>query len=180
MKAALIVVDVQNDFVTGSLPVPGAKDAMVKINHLIKEFESKDHPIFFSKDFHPAEHCSFVSQGGSWPAHCVVGSRGADLADGLDVPLGGKVIVFKGTSEHIDAYSAFDGTALDALLKGRGVDTVLVVGLATDFCVRATVLDACRLGYSVLVPVEGIAGVTKAGVERSVHDMLRAGALLVV
>ena len=106
--------------------------------------------IVASRDAHPADHCSFVGQGGPWPPHCVEGTAGAELESRIAaLPL--DLVVAKATARDRDAYSAFDGTGLAAMLRARDVDRVAVGGLATDHCVRATVLDALAAGFAVTV-----------------------------
>ena len=147
----LLVVDVQNDFLPGgSLAVPDGDAVVPVLNQCIALFGGKQLPIFASRDWHPADHCSFHAQGGPWPPHCVAGSTGAAFAPGLKLPTGTTVISKADSREH-DAYSAFGGTDLDAQLTAAGIKRLFVGGLATDYCVLQTTLDALTLGYEVVL-----------------------------
>jgi nicotinamidase/pyrazinamidase len=168
---ALIIVDVQNDFLPGgALAVPEGDKVIPVINDLSREFEI----VFTTQDWHPANHCSFAaSHPGKkigdrilidgqeqilWPVHCVQNTHGAELAAGLrpNVITGG-VHISKGTDERVDSYSGFfesqrkRATGLHELLRQHGAEDLTIVGLATDYCVKATVLDARDLGFNVTV-----------------------------
>jgi nicotinamidase/pyrazinamidase len=152
---ALIVVDLQNDFVTGSLAVPDAQDVTEPINRLAEGFNRAGATVIATKDWHPPAHCSFSPNSGLWPIHCVQGSSGADLVSGLRTDVI-DTIIHKGMSESADSYSGFrdDGgrrTGLSGLLRERGVTRVFVVGLALDFCVKATADDAADLGFETYI-----------------------------
>lgn len=153
---ALIVVDMQNDFVTGSLAVPGASSIVPQVNGLIDKFWSSGLPVFYTACWHPEDHCSFVAQGGPWPPHCIANTRGADMVEGLRVV---GTVIYKGTSSNKDAYSGFDGTTLHDYLNKRNVVRVLVCGLATDYCVKATSLDAVKNGYETVLILDAVKGV---------------------
>jgi nicotinamidase/pyrazinamidase len=156
-KRALLVVDVQNDFVSGALPVPGAASVLPFINRAIAAFARDKQAItFYSKCYHVPDHVSFVAQGGKWPPHCIIGTDGAELARGLDIYQPPRIIA-KGIDG--EAYSAFDGTPLARLLHFYGVRSVYVCGLATDYCVRATALDAVKHGFDTCVLLDAVAGV---------------------
>ena len=156
---ALIVVDVQRDFLPGgSLPVPDGDAVVTPINLLLRRFEKEDLPIFATRDWHPQDHCSFVDRGGSWPPHCVQDSTGSEFAPTLRLP-NDATIVSKGTHPVADAYSGFDGTDLELRLKEAGVRRVIVGGLATDYCVLATVRDAVAAGFDVVVVDDAIRAV---------------------
>ena len=147
---ALLIVDLQRDFLPGgALAVRKGDTAVPVMNRYIDSAVQSGIPIFASRDWHPPNHCSFVSRGGIWPPHCVAHTEGAELAPGLKLP-SNATIVSKATREDADAYSAFDGTDLDKMLQARGVSRLWVGGLATDYCVLATVLDARKAGYDVL------------------------------
>jgi nicotinamidase/pyrazinamidase len=144
---ALIVVDVQNDFCPGgALAVPCGDAVVEPINRLASESSF----VVATRDWHPADHGSFAEQGGRWPVHCVAGTPGAELHAGIDTSLVGAVID-KGQARDREGYSGFEGTELERLLRGRGVDSVDVTGLALDYCVKATALDARRAGFDVTV-----------------------------
>ena len=177
-RDALIVVDVQEDFVTGSLAVPEARAIVPAVNRCAALFASRHAAVFASRDWHPADHVSFRSHGGAWPAHCVAGTSGARFARGLRLPRSAR-IVSKATLHDHEAYSAFDGTFLHDELRDHGIRRLFVCGLATDYCVRATVLDGCRLGYDVLVLEDAIRAVEPNGGAAAREDMRRAGARFV-
>ncbi len=148
-RKALIVVDVQNDFCPGgSLAVANGDEVVAPLNKLMKEFLDRGQPVFKTRDWHPAKTKHFVAYGGTWPVHCVSGTRGAEFhADLIDDPR--ITIISKGTTESADGYSGFDGTNLAQSLREQGVVEVWVGGLATDYCVKHTVLDARREGFAV-------------------------------
>jgi nicotinamidase/pyrazinamidase len=175
---ALLVVDLQADFVSGSLAVRGAERIVPVMNRYAGRFRAHGLPVFATRDWHPADHVSFEEQGGLWPAHCVAGTRGAQLAAGLDLGPD-TVIVSKGASAAVEAYSGFEGTSLDALLRKAGAKRLFVGGLATDYCVLHTVHDALRLGYCVMLLVDAIRAVDETpddGVV-AVRGMVRLGAV---
>lgn len=160
---ALFIVDLQNDFCEGgALPVTGGKATIPYVNELMKEFARQDLPILASLDWHPPVTPHFKKDGGMWPEHCVHGSTGASFAEGLREELIGKIF-FKGTEAVEGGYSAFDGASngkkLVEYLNEEGIDELYVVGLATDYCVKATVLDALKNGFKVVVGSKGIAAV---------------------
>ncbi|HKZ77807.1 MAG TPA: isochorismatase family protein, partial [Pyrinomonadaceae bacterium] len=147
-KRALIVVDVQNDFCPGgALPVAHGDEVVGPLNKLIEEFLSRGEPVFKSRDWHPPTTKHFTAYGGTWPVHCVQNTHGAqfhpDLLDDIHIR-----VVSKGLGDE-DCYSAFDGTDLDLQLRRLGVEELWIGGLATDYCVKNTVLDGLRHGYNV-------------------------------
>jgi nicotinamidase/pyrazinamidase len=174
---ALIIVDYQNDFARpdGALSVPAGEEVADHINALAR---SGDYELVLAtRDWHPPEHGSFTEQGGIWPVHCVRGTPGAELHPALDTgPL--DAVVDKGQDPGTEGYSAFDGTALAETLRARGVDAVTVVGLATDYCVKNTALDALREGFAVRVDRAGIRGVDvrPGDSERALEELAAAGA----
>jgi nicotinate phosphoribosyltransferase len=152
---ALLIVDVQNDFLPGgSLAVPQGDDVVPALNHYSKAFLGRNLPVFASRDWHPANHCSFTEQGGPWPPHCVAETKGAQFASGLS--LTDATVISKATAPESDAYSAFENTDLDSRLKQAGVKRLFVGGLATDYCVLNSVRDAIRLNYSVVLLEDAI------------------------
>jgi len=149
LPAALIVVDVQVDFCPGgALAVKHGDQVVPPLNRVIEVFEGLGAPVFFTRDWHPPDHISFRSQGGLWPPHCVQGSPGAKFYPELLVPRDARVIS-KGDRPSTEAYSGFQGTDLEAQLKELRVNELFIGGLATDYCVRETALDALRAGFSV-------------------------------
>lgn len=183
-RAALLLVDVQNDFCPGgALPVPQGDRVVPILNRYIEQFAVADLPIFASRDWHPPVTKHFKAYGGLWPPHCVQNTPGAAFHPGLKV--GPAVtIVSKGMDPEQNAYSAFqafssDGTPFDKLLRSAGVEHLYVGGLATDYCVRASVLDALRAGFQVTLLEDAIQGVEvqPRDSERAVEEMSHAGAL---
>lgn len=175
----LLIVDVQQDFLPGgSLAVHGGNEVVPVLRRYLARFEAKGLPVFASRDWHPANHCSFRDQGGVWPPHCRAGSPGAGAPSDLHLPPSA-VIVHKATAADKDAYSAFEGTTLDADLRARGVRRLFVGGLATDYCVLNTVRDAVSLGYPVVLLTDAIRAVNvRPGDGANAEaEMLRLGAL---
>lgn len=175
---ALLLVDVQNDFLPGgALAVPDGDDVLRPLNRYIFLFQEKHLPIFASRDWHPANHASFQGFGGRWPPHCVAGSRGAAFATGLNLPCSA-VIVSKATSPIADSYSAFEGTDLEPRLRGRQVNRLFIGGLATDYCVLHTVKDALACGFGVLLLSDAVRAVnaTPDDGDRALEKMARLGA----
>ncbi len=180
VKDALIVVDMQRDFMPGgALPVQEGDKIIPRLNQYIRLFFEKGLPVFFTRDWHPPDHISFKDQGGVWPPHCVQDTEGAKFHPDLYIPPDNRFIISKGTSRDFDAYSGFQGTMLDQLLKERGTKRVFVGGVATDYCVKNTVLGAINLGYEAFLLLDGIKGVdVKQGdSQRAIEDMLGAGAV---
>ncbi len=156
---ALIVVDVQNDFLPGgALPVSDGDAVVPVLNRYIAAFAEIGLPIYASRDWHPADHCSFEAQGGVWPVHCVAESAGARLAADMQLP-DATVIVDKAISKEKDAYSAFEGTMLEDDIRRNQSDRLFIGGLATDYCVLNTVRDAAALGFRVVVLRDAIRAV---------------------
>jgi nicotinamidase/pyrazinamidase len=170
---ALIVVDVQNDFCPGgALAVPDGDAVVEVVNRLADEASF----VVATRDWHPPDHGSFSVEGGVWPVHCVRGTPGAELHPRVDQ---GQidVIVDKGEVHDKEGYSGFEGTSLERLLRDRGVDDVDVVGLALDYCVKATALDARRAGFGVTVHrgATRAVEVSPGDGERAVEELRAAG-----
>jgi nicotinamidase/pyrazinamidase len=174
---ALIVVDVQRDFCPGgALAVPRGDEVVPVINRLLV---LTDWLTVATRDWHPADHCSFRAQGGIWPPHCVAGTDGAAFHPALDRARIHHV-VSKAVTRDSEAYSGFQGTDLAALLAWRGIRRAFVCGLATDYCVKATALDARRAGLDVVVFEDAIRGVeVKPGDCVKAIDEMRASAIVV-
>jgi len=196
---ALILVDIQNDFLPGgALAVPQGDEVVPVANALAERFEI----VVATQDWHPADHASFAAEHPGraigevvdldglaqvlWPVHCVQGSAGADFAAGLDRARWAAVFP-KGTERTVDSYSGFfdngrrGDTGLAAWLTARGVDEVFVMGLATDYCVKATALDAAALGFATRLVLEGCRGVELApgDIARATAAMKEVGVLIV-
>lgn len=161
---ALLIVDVQNDFCPGgALGVPGGDRVVEPLNRAAERFRAAGLPVFASRDWHPAVTRHFREYGGTWPPHCVQGTTGAGFHPGLRLPAG-TLVVSKGTDPGLDSYSAFegvleDGTSLASCLERLGVGHIFIGGLATDYCVRSSALDAVRAGLRVTVLTDAVAGV---------------------
>jgi nicotinamidase/pyrazinamidase len=182
-RPALIVVDVQNDFCPGgALAVPGGDRVVPVLSSVARRFEAAGHPVYASRDWHPPDTTHFRTSGGPWPPHCIAGSAGAALHPDLRLPAS-RILVSKGQDGADAGYSAFDGVTddgrrLEEDLRERQVSELVVGGLATDYCVRATVLDARRAGFPVTVILDGVAGIEPQDAARALDDMRRAGALV--
>jgi nicotinamidase/pyrazinamidase len=177
---ALIIVDVQNDFCPGgALAVPEGDQIVPIINKYIGKFVSKNALVVATRDWHPKNHVSFKEYGGLWPVHCVQNSWGAEFHPMLTLPKNA-IIVSKAYEPNVEAYSGFQGTGLDKMLKERRVKRLFVCGLATDYCVKATVLDGLKLGYEVYLLVDAIKGVNvrPGDSEEAINEMVKAKARL--
>jgi len=182
-KKALILVDVQNDFCPGgALAVPDGDRVVAPLNRAAKIFAAAGLPVFATRDWHPPQTRHFQPYGGLWPVHCVQGSTGAEFHPDLRLPAG-TILLFKGIDEHRDGYSAFDGvsetgTNFSELLKKNEIDHLYIGGLATDYCVRTTVLDARACGLAVTVLIDAVAGVDlqPGDSDRALAEMRAAGA----
>jgi nicotinamidase/pyrazinamidase len=179
-KRALIVVDVQNDFCPGgSLAVAQGHEVVTPLNKLIEEFLERCEPVFKTRDWHPEQTKHFAAYGGDWPVHCVQNTKGAefhpDLIDDMHIR-----VISKGLGDE-NCYSGFDGTDLALQLQRLGVEEVWVGGLATDYCVKNTVLDALKEGFRVKAVEDAMRAVElKPGDgERAIKEMQAAGAELV-
>lgn len=156
---ALIIVDVQNDFLPGgALPVPQGNEVVDPLNRYSQEFAKRSLPIFATRDWHPEDHCSFNTHGGGWPPHCVAGTPGANFPPALRLPKEAQT-VSKGAYRADQGYSAFEGTNLTNRLRMHGCRRLFIGGLATDNCVRATALDALRLGFDVVILQDAVRAV---------------------
>lgn len=193
-KSALIAIDVQNDFCPGgALAVVDGDKVIAPLNEAARRFAAAGALVIATQDWHPAGHCSFASSGRTpaegevlWPDHCVQGTAGADFHRDLDVkPI--TLIVRKGFRPSIDSYSAFfendrtTTTGLAAYLNALGVETVYLGGLATDYCVFFSAMDAVKLGLSVYLLRDAIRGVNypEGSVEKALHEMKNAGVMTV-
>jgi nicotinamidase/pyrazinamidase len=182
-----VVVDVQNDFAdpAGSLSVAGGETIIPTVNRETAMATAAGATVVFTRDWHPPSTPHFAKDGGIWPVHCVADTWGAELHPALSVPPGTPSI-HKGVSGE-DGYSGFTmrhpttgeerATDLEAVLRERGVERVVVVGLATDYCVKATALDAIRLGFDTSVLTDAVAAVdlVPGDGERAIEEMRDAG-----
>jgi nicotinamidase/pyrazinamidase len=175
MAEALLIVDFQNDFTPGgALGVDGGDEIAARLNELAAD--ARFELVVATRDWHPPDHGSFREQGGIWPVHCVRGTPGAELHPDLDRTLV-NVVVDKGQDVAADGYSGFEATLLEELLRAQGVDHVTIGGIATDYCVKNTALDALRLGFGVTVDSEAVRGVEVApgDSERALEEIRAAG-----
>ena len=176
---ALIIADIQNDFLPGgALGIAGGDHIIPTLQAYITAFQSHNLPIVLTRDWHPANHCSFQGQGGPWPIHCVAGSPGSLPPPNFPVPPTA-FIVRKAMLRDREAYSAFEGTTLHEHLRAEGIRRVFIGGLATDYCVLSTVKDALALGYKVCLLLDGIQAVNRHSDDgrKAVDEMLRGGAV---
>lgn len=197
---ALLIIDVQNDFCEGgNLAVKNSLEIIPVVNNLIKKFEKNNDFIIATKDWHPADHKSFASVSNTkvgeigtlnglpqvwWPDHCIENTKGSEFHKDL---LSVKNIVYKGNDPEVDSYSGFfdnnkiHKTKLDEILKENNIDTLYILGLATDYCVKFTVLDALSLGYKVYLVSDGCKGVNinPDDSEKAVEEMKNAGAVII-
>jgi nicotinamidase/pyrazinamidase len=156
---ALVIVDVQNDFLPGgSLAVPHGEEVVTVLNQWLDAAGAAGVPVFATRDWHPEDHSSFRTGGGPWPPHCIQNSHGAEFAPGLRLPPTA-TIVSAGSDRNLDGYSGFQGTDLESTLRARGVRRLFVGGIATDYCVLETVRDALSRGLEVIVLEDAIRAV---------------------
>ena len=181
--AALLIVDVQNDFCPGgALAVAEGDQVVAPLNREIERFRAAGRPVVASRDWHPAETTHFASGGGRWPPHCVAEGPGSAFHPELRLPPDA-IVVSKGTGPTEDAYSAFEardpsGRDLGAILRQHGVRRLVVGGLATDYCVRASTIDACREGFEVTLVEDAVRAVEvePGDGDRAIEEMREAGA----
>jgi nicotinamidase/pyrazinamidase len=174
---ALVIVDFQNDFTPpdGALAVPEGDLIAARVNELASS--GRFALVVATRDWHPPDHGSFARHGGVWPVHCVADSEGAELHAALDREQL-DVVIDKGQRPDTEGYSGFEGTELAQLLRERGVDSVTIVGLATDYCVKNTALDALREGFEVTIEGGAVRGVDvqPGDSERALAELRAAGA----
>ena len=174
MAKALLIIDFQNDFTAGgALAVPQGDEIADPVKRLAEHFQF----IAATRDWHPPDHASFETQGGPWPVHCVQGTHGADFHPAMkDVAVDAVVDVGQGRED--EGYSGFENSDLARILRENDVDEVYVCGLATDYCVRASTIDACREGFDVTVVEDAVRGVevNPGDSEQAFRDMRDAGA----
>ena len=174
MAKALLIIDFQNDFTSGgALEVPGGDEIAEPVKRLAGRLDL----VFATRDWHPPDHASFETEGGPWPVHCVQGTHCAELHPAMaDIRV--DEIVDVGAEREDEGYSGFEKSDLTQILRDRGVDRVAVCGLATDYCVRASAIDACAEGFEVTVVKDAVRGVdvNEGDSERAFQDMHDAGA----
>lgn len=176
MPEALLIIDFQNDFVPGgALAVEHGDEIAGRVRELMDS--GRFDLVVATRDWHPPDHASFVEQGGPWPPHCVQGTPGAELHDSLDRSRIDHVVDV-GSGQADEGYSGFEKSDLAEILRSAGIDAITVVGLATDYCVRASVLDALKEGFEVTVDRAGIRGIdaNPGDSDRALEEMAKAGA----
>jgi nicotinamidase/pyrazinamidase len=174
----LMVVDVQYDFLEGgALGIASGSSVIAPLNHALDVFIALHLPVVATRDWHPANHCSFHERGGPWPVHCVQGTHGADFHASLRLPAD-TIVVAKGADPAREAYSGFEGTDLAAILRRLGCRRLWIGGLATDYCVRASGRDALAAGFDVVVIEDGVCAVdvTPGDGARALDEPRQAGA----
>jgi nicotinamidase/pyrazinamidase len=183
---ALLAVDVQNDFCPGgALSVPRGDEIIPVLNRYLKYAEAKGWPVFLSRDWHPRKTSHFSKYGGAWPVHCVMDTKGARFHPRLRIPAR-HIQLYKGMDPKKDSYSVFqaqdeDGIPFAILLKVLGVDELLIAGLATDYCVKFTALDAVSSGLKVRVLGDAIRGVeVKPGDSRKAMTLMKSRGVVFV
>ena len=175
-KSALIVVDVQNDFCEGgALAAADTRSLMEPLQKYIEAERRNGTTIVYTQDWHPAEHSSFKENDGPWPVHCVAGSKGAELKPPLRA-VDGDIIIHKGASVNRPGYSGFESTDLAERLRRLDVSRVLVTGIATEYCVRATALDALGAGYETVVVSDLVRSVDPQQTQQVLEELRKAGA----
>ena len=182
-RDALIIIDVQNDFCPGgALAVADGDQVVPALNRYIAQFSAAGLLIVATRDWHPEKTRHFKAYGGLWPPHCIQGSKGAEFRADLALPKDA-VIVSAGMAPDEEGYSGFDGrddqgTGLADLLRARGVERIFVGGLATDYCVKHTVLDGLKQGFKVVLLEDAVRGVNldPDDSNRAIEEMSRAGA----
>ena len=176
---ALVIIDIQNDFLPGgSLAVPEGDQVIPVLNGYIDQFIERQLPVLATRDWHPSNHCSFIQQGGPWPEHCIAGTRGAEFASDLHLPA--SVNVFsKATDADQDSYSDFANPTFKKQLDNMEVRRLFIGGLATDYCVLSTVRDALNYHYKVLLLIDAIRAINvrQQDGENAINEMIQKGAM---
>jgi nicotinamidase/pyrazinamidase len=174
MARALLIIDFQNDFTAGgALEVPDGDAIAEPVTRLAKALDV----VVATRDWHPPDHASFDTEGGPWPVHCVRDTHGARFHPAME-GIGLEAVVDVGRGREDEGYSGFEKSELAQILRDRKVDQVFVCGLATDYCVRASAIDACREGFDVTVVEDAVRGVevSEGDSERAFGDTREAGA----
>jgi len=182
-RAALLVIDVQVDFCPGgALPVPNGDLVIPVLNKYLELFNKRGTPIFASRDWHPQDSKHFIGNGGIWPPHCVQGSRGARFHPEIMLPKE-TIVISKGMAAWDNGYSAMqglteNGTPFTMLLRHMKLDRLFVGGLATDYCVKETVIEALQEGFGITLLIDAVRGVDlqRGNAELAIAAMVEAGA----
>ena len=174
---ALLVVDLQNDFCPGgALGVPEGDQIIPKVNNYVKLFLKKKFPVFVSRDWHPKDTKHFKQAGGPWPPHCIQNTEGSKFHPDFDIPKDA-IILSKGTNPALDGYSVFEARDLKnrsfiEILNSMGIDEIYIAGIATDYCIKMTSIDALKEGFVVHVLTDAIKGVDKNDSELSIKEIV--------
>lgn len=182
-NSTLIVVDLQNDFITGTLAVPNAERAALKCIQYAQMFKENGDPVVWTMDFHKKDHPSFKEQGGPWPEHCVINTWGQDLYPPVYSNVPGEITkVLKGYDK--ECYSGFESrdtlkSPLELFLYYGHTSNVFICGLATDYCVKATALDSAKLGFRTFVLTDACAGVAPDSTEKAYTELMANGVNLI-
>nr|WP_255454041.1 MULTISPECIES: nicotinamidase [unclassified Thermococcus] len=174
----MIVVDMQKDFMPGgALPVPDGDKIIPKVEEYIRRFKEKGALVVATRDWHPPNHISFKEQGGPWPKHCVQNTEGAKFVVKLPEDA---IIISKADKPDKEAYSGFEGTNLAEILKEKGIKKVYICGVATEYCVKATALDALKHGFDVYILKDAIRGINPEDEEKALKELEEKGAKIVM
>lgn len=180
-KDALLVTDIQNDFLSGgALPVSNGNEIIPILNDYINLFKSANARIFATRDWHPPNHVSFKEFGGLWPIHCVQNSEGAKFHSDLKLP-SDVTIISKATDPQHEAYSSFNGTNLAEELEKNSINRIFIGGLTTDYCIRYSVLDGLAAGFSMFVLSDAIRGINAKpdDSQKAIEEMQQKGARII-
>src|SRR5665213_461829 len=178
MKPLIVIVDVQRDFCdAGALPARGTASLLGPLHICIEAARQRGIQIAFTQDWHPSNHASFQQNGGRWPVHCVAGSAGAELAPPLTAGPS-DIVVRNGTEPNSEGYSAFEGTDLAGTLHALQINLVAVCGIATEYCVRATALDAINAGFTTSLLVDLVRPIREDDATIALAEMAKAGIAL--
>jgi nicotinamidase/pyrazinamidase len=178
VKTAMIVVDVQRDFCEGgALPAFNTPSLLTPLQECIDAARRSGVTLIFTQDWHPANHSTFQTNGGKWPIHCVADTPGAELMPPL-CAVAGDIVIHKGTAIDGEGYSGFDSTQLEARLRELKIGRVSIAGIATEYCVRATALDANRSGLETILLTDLIRPVEESASPKALTELGRAGVQL--
>ncbi|MCF7898131.1 MAG: isochorismatase family protein [Candidatus Omnitrophica bacterium] len=181
MNKALLIVDLQNDFCSGGkLPVPKGDKVIEPLNNYIQIFQAKGLPIFASRDWHPEETKHFKDSGGDWPKHCIQHTKGAEFHPSLSLSES-TVILSAGMDPESEGYSAFEGKSQNGkrfqeVLEEQNIQKLYIGGLATEFCVKHTVLEALKRGFKVQLLIDAISGIDSEAAKKAREEMITQGA----
>ena len=171
----------QRDFLPGgALAIAQGDEVIAPLNRYLTDWQARELPIILARDWHPPDHCSFKARGGPWPSHCVAGTEGAAFDPRLAAPAAA-IVISKATECDREAYSAFEGTDLEFRLRAARVRRIFVGGLATEYCILATVRDALAHGFGAVVLVDAIRAIEvhPGDGRRAEEEIARLGATLV-